>query len=137
MCIRDRRKGGRHKETLTYRTTGGHTTGKHASMTASQAYPREFGRTYGSLVASNYYSSLLKSTFSHVFWAEQLRCIRNLLAGLLQSDGLTLFSSDYRCTGLYRWSVRDCKNMLMHVLIHKHPRSQHCVCKRRDQTQKP
>ena len=62
-----RNKCGHHMATLTHRSAGGSITGNKETMTASQAYPKEFGITYGKLVASNYHSSLLKKTFTHVF----------------------------------------------------------------------
>ena len=37
------------------------------TMTASQAYPEDFGKTYGQLAASNYHSSFLKRNFSKMF----------------------------------------------------------------------
>ena len=61
------RKKGKHQMTLTHRSTGGSVTGKKETMTASQAYPKEFGQVYGELVAHNYYSSILKRRFSNVF----------------------------------------------------------------------
>eukprot|EP00973_Karenia_brevis_P043286 5998268-Karenia_brevis.AAC.1 len=50
------RKSGAHTKQLTYRSTGGSITGLKESMIASQAYPREFGKAYGRLAASNYHS---------------------------------------------------------------------------------
>ena len=66
-CWRLKRLPGRHMATLTHRSAGGSVTGIKETMTASQAYPKEFGNTYGKMVASNFHYGLLKSTFTHVF----------------------------------------------------------------------
>ena len=41
--------------------------GRKHELSASQAHPVDFGKAYGELVASNYSSNLLKSSFRHIF----------------------------------------------------------------------